>query len=145
VHVCKRSWPTFTVVHILLTARMRAGCIPERWRDTSIFGGAKCDARRLLALPASDGTVHVTTSARESAPLESVTVLNAAAHLDAAVMCLSAAFSPSGDQLAVVTSGGRILGFDTRTWRPCFELEAGCAAMDASWVSNVRVCWSSKL
>lgn len=67
-----------------------------------------------------------------------MTVLDVASHLKAPVMCLCAAFSVDGSQVAVVASDGAVMAYETRTWEPLFKLTCGEGMMDAVWSSEVR-------
>ena len=108
------------------------------WRDTSAFGGALSSTRALLACPCCDGTVHILSTA--SARLKLVHVLNIAAQLQEAIMCICAAFSPSGDYLAVLGGDGTVLAYDVRTWKATFSMAAPPGTMDAEWLSEVPRC-----
>lgn len=52
-------------------------------------------------------------------------------------MCMGAAFSADGEQLAVVLSNGQVLGYAVDTWQPLFKVDAGPDAIAPVWSLQV--------
>ena len=140
-HAATCGCVTRAVLHSLLrqeSMRRPVDGIPDMWRETSLFGCAQHPSRPLAACACSDGVVHIVGLG--DGAVSAVQSINVAADMRRAVMCRGAAWRRDGSQLAVATSDGALVVYDSATWRPRSRIGVPGGVLAPLWSPTVRCC-----